>query len=80
MTEIQRVKIAQTKALLDYVLRVEKELGEKAWRILSDQTLERRRGWSWSILLFLPTPAFAWVNLVILATFAVVWITFCLRR
>jgi len=31
-------------------------------------------------LLFLPTPAFAWVNLVVLAAFAVVWIVFYLRR
>jgi hypothetical protein len=31
-------------------------------------------------LLFLPTPAFAWVNLVILAAFAVAWIAFYLRR
>jgi hypothetical protein len=31
-------------------------------------------------LLFLPTPAFAWVNLVILAAFAVAWIVFYLRR
>ena len=30
-------------------------------------------------LLFLPTPAFAWVNLVVLAAFAVVWIAFYLR-
>jgi hypothetical protein len=45
MTEVQRVKTAQTKALLDYVLRVEKEIGERAWSILSDQVLDRRRGW-----------------------------------
>ena len=44
-TEAQRVKIAQTKTLLDYVLRVEKEIGERAWGILSDQTLETRREW-----------------------------------
>jgi hypothetical protein len=31
-------------------------------------------------LLFLTTPAFAWVNLVILAAFAVAWIVFYLRR
>jgi hypothetical protein len=30
ITEVQRVKIAQTQALLDYVLRVEKEIGETA--------------------------------------------------
>jgi hypothetical protein len=45
ITEVQRVKIAQTKALLDYVLRVEKEIGERAWSILSDQVLARRRRW-----------------------------------
>jgi len=45
ITEVQRIEIAQTKTLLDYVLRVEKEMGERAWRILSDQALERRRGW-----------------------------------
>jgi hypothetical protein len=45
ITEVQRVKIAQTKALLDYVLRVEKEIGERAWSILADQTLERRGEW-----------------------------------
>jgi hypothetical protein len=45
MTEGQRVKTAYTKALLDYVLRVEKEIGETAWSILSDQTLERRGEW-----------------------------------
>ena len=45
ITQVQRAKIAHTKALLDYVLRVEKEIGERAWSILADQTLERRRGW-----------------------------------
>jgi len=45
ITEVQRVKIAQTKTLLDYVLRVEKEIGETAWSILSDQILERRGEW-----------------------------------
>ena len=45
MTEVQRVKTAYTKALLDYVLRVEKEIGERAWSILSDQALDRRGGW-----------------------------------
>jgi len=45
MTEVQRVKTAYTKALLDYVLRVEKEIGETAWSILSDQILERRGEW-----------------------------------
>lgn len=45
ITEVQRVLIAQNKTLLDYVLRVEKEIGERAWRILSDQAIEKRRGW-----------------------------------
>jgi hypothetical protein len=45
LTEAQRVKITQTKTLLDYVLRVEREIGERAWSILSDQVLETRRGW-----------------------------------
>jgi hypothetical protein len=31
-------------------------------------------------LLFLPTPAFAWLILVIVAAFAVAWIVFYLRR